>query len=160
MAVSENIFREAMGRFASGVTVVTSPPGAGRAPVGVTISSLTSVSLRPPLVLWCLDRSADTFPVFREAPAFAVSILCAEQEALSIRFSAPGNHALDGVSLETGATGAPLIAGALVQIECRKTAEYDGGDHAIFVGEVIRARTRAGEPLVYFRGAYSGLGRE
>lgn len=157
MPVSERAFREALSNFATGVTVVTSPPLPGRPPVGVTISSFTSVSLEPPLILWCLDRSADTFPAFREAQAFGVSVLRAEQETLSIRFSASGDHAFDGIAHETGKTGAPLLQGVLARLECRKAAEYDGGDHVIFLGEVLEAQTWPGDPLLHFRSAYRGL---
>ncbi|MFP3944957.1 MAG: flavin reductase family protein, partial [Alphaproteobacteria bacterium] len=134
MPVSETAFREALSHFATGVTVVTSPPLRDRPPVGVTISSFTSVSLKPPLILWCLERTADTLPAFREAGTFAVNVLRAEQEALSTHFSASGGHAFDGVAHETGRTGAPLLEGALARLECRKREEYDGGDHLIFLG--------------------------
>ena len=110
------------------------------------------------MILWCLDRTADSFPVFREVNTFAVSVLSAEQEALSKHFSLSGEHKIDGVPLEPG-TGAPLIANALAHVECRKAAEYDGGDHVIFLGEVTAVRTGSGEPLLYFRSTYSGLGR-
>jgi flavin reductase (DIM6/NTAB) family NADH-FMN oxidoreductase RutF len=159
MPVTERAFREAMSQFATGVTVVTSPPLAGRPPVGVTISSFTSVSLNPPMILWCLDRTADSFPVFRQVDTFAVSVLGAEQEALSRHFSLSGGNKTGGVPLEPGSAGAPLIKGALAHVECRKSAEYDGGDHVIFLGEVTAVRTRPGEPLLYFRSTYSGLGR-
>lgn len=159
MSVSERAFRDAMSSFATGVTVVTAPPSGNSPSVGVTINSFSSVSLKPPLILWCLDRSADTFPVFQRAERFAVNILRADQEEISFRFSASGDHTLSGIDHEVTKTGVPLISGALTQIECERTASYDGGDHVIYLGRAVSIRNNSGEPLLYFRRNYFGLGR-
>lgn len=148
-----------MSSFATGVTVVTAPPVADSPSVGVTINSFSSVSLKPPLILWCLDRSADTYPMFERAEMFAVNILRADQEELSIRFSASGDHTMAGIDHEVTKAGVPLISGALAQIECERTAAYDGGDHVIYLGRAVSIRNNSGEPLLYFRRTYFGLGR-
>jgi flavin reductase ActVB len=148
--VDSTAFREALARFASGVTVVTTRDAAG-APAGFTATSFSSLSLDPPLVLVCLDKRADSFPAFEAAGHFAVSILAADQAEQARRFATKGTDKFAGVAVEWGAvTGLPLLPDALVQLECRTHQVLDGGDHIIIVGEVVRAVSSDAEPLLHF----------
>ena len=143
-------FRSALSRFASGVTIVTARSRNG-APVGFTASAFSSLSLEPPLVLVCLDRSAESFPVFEEARTFAVSILGANQQDAAVRFATRGADKFGGSSLDRGAaTGLPLVAGAIAHLGCSMHDLLDGGDHVILVGRVVRASSNGDEPLLYF----------
>ncbi len=148
-------FREAMARFASGVTVVTArSPRDGRL-AGFTASAFSSLSLEPPLVLVCLDRRADSFEVFSEAEAMAVSVLAHGQRDLALHFATKGIDKFAGQALEEGeATGLPLVPGALAHIECAMHARLDGGDHVILVGRVVRAVISEGEPLIHYNRAF------
>jgi len=150
-------YRQAMGRFATGVTVVTTLD-AGGAPVGVTVNSFSSVSLAPPLVLFCLDRQAWAFPALTEARHFAVNVLRASQQRLSEAFSNSHVNVWDEVAYERGRRGCPILAGCLANIECRLDRLHDGGDHVILVGRVETiACAEAESPLVFYRGRYSRL---
>jgi len=144
-------FREAMARFASGVTVVTAQsPRDGRL-AGFTASAFSSLSLDPPLVLVCLDRRADSFETFAQAEVMAISVLAYGQQELAMRFATKGIDKFAGQPLETGeATGLPLVRGALAHVECTMHDRLDGGDHVILVGRVLRVAVREGEPLVHF----------
>ena len=146
-----------MGCFATGVAVVTTCDPAN-APVGVTISSFTSLSLEPPLVLFCLEWTADCWPSFAQAAVFTVNILAHDQAALSARFSALDPDRWAGVAHRPGPGGAPLIDGALGWVACRKEAVHSGGDHAIVVGRVEDLERDPGkQPLLHFRGQYGGF---
>ncbi len=146
-------FRRTLGQFATGVTVVTTRTRDGR-PVGITVNSFTSVSLTPPLVLWCLARQSSNRAIFEEATHFAVSILAANQHSLSHRFAAPVADKFDGVSLEEGKERVPLLKGVIAQLICRKVRQYDGGDHVIFLGEVEEYHRSEGKPLIFHSGRY------
>lgn len=152
-------FRDALGMFATGVTVVSAAGQNGEAPVGMTVSSFNSVSLDPPLVLFSVDRGALSLPALRRAPGYAVSVLAVDQVALSKRFAGKGIDKWAGLEPEAGFGGAPLVPGAIATFECRPYRVYDGGDHVIFVGEVVAHRTApaAADPLVFFGGAYRSL---
>lgn len=157
-SVSPGDFRAVLGRFATGVTIVTAR-AAGGEPVGLTVNSFTSVSLDPPLVLFCLDRTAGSLPAFEAAQGFAVNILGADQEAVSTRFADPeaARFSVDGV--ETWSTGSPILSDAVAALDCTVHARHDGGDHVILVGRVQRLAVMSeGEPLVYWRGGYRRLG--
>ena len=150
-------FRDALGMFVTGVTVVTAAGDSGE-PVGLTVSSFNSVSLDPPLVLFSIDREAQSLPALRRAPGYAVSVLSADQVELSRRFASTGADKWAGLDLEFGFEGAPLIPGAIAGFECRPHATYDGGDHEIFVGQVVGHRTAPlAAPLVFFGGQYRRL---
>lgn len=149
-------FREALGRFATGVAVATCA-GTGHGPVGVTINSFSSVSLTPPLVLWCLDKSSDREGAFIECGGFAINVLARAQQALSVRFAEVGQHDFTGIKYDTWVTGAPVLPGVLSAFDCELEARHDAGDHWILVGRVRKLCTREGEPLLYFRGSYRGL---
>jgi len=151
--IDADTFRAAMGQFVTGVTVATARGPDG--PVGITVNSLTSVSLAPPLILFCLDRAARARPAFEAAPGFVVNMLTADQQALSRRF-ARGPDDWDGLDIRTGRSGAPILAGALAAMDCLTEAIHDGGDHIIVVGRVIGVARDAADaaPLVYHRGGY------
>lgn len=147
-------FREAMARFASGVTVVTTRDASGK-PVGFTASAFASLSLRPPLVAVCLDRRADSYLVFKDATHLAISMLAKGQDDIARRFATHGADKFSGgPTVEGEATSLPLVPGAIAQLECRMHAQLDGGDHVILVGEVLRAVSFDAEPLVHYQRTY------
>ena len=149
-------YREALGSFPTGVAVVTAA-GAG-AHVGITVNSFTSVSLEPPLVLWCMDRRSGRHTLFAGAPAFTVNILGTEHKAVSARLARPGEHALDGIPLLATELGPPALADSLAVFECLREQALDGGDHTILIGRVLRfSRHSRSAPLVFFSGKYSAL---
>jgi len=154
--VSADDFRGALGRYATGVTVVTTltPDGV---PVGVTATSFASLSLDPPLVQWSLRIAAQSHPVFHGADRFAISILAADQSDVSDRFSANVADRFDGAAVRPGLGGVPLIEGAMVWLECAVEDRLPGGDHTIFVGRVQRARTFDKQPLLHWCGDYKTL---
>ncbi len=150
-------FRRALGRFATGVAIVSVMDAVGR-PAGMTISSFNSVSLEPPLILFSIARSALSLPILSEARSYAVNILAEEQAELSSRFAKSQANKWYDVDFAVGQSGAPLIHGALAHFECEPYAQYDGGDHVIFVGRVGHFNHSAQEkPLVFFEGRYRSL---
>ncbi|MDB5654953.1 MAG: flavin reductase [Tardiphaga sp.] len=155
--VDPRAFRQALGQFATGVAVITAQGGCGSA-VGMTMSSFNSVSLDPPLVLFSIDRKAFSLKAMAEAKGYAVNILGRDQEHLSNRFARALDDKWAAVEHTLGHMAAPLIAGALAHFECAPYAQYDGGDHVIFVGRVVRfSAFPANEPLIFFGGAYRTL---
>ena len=147
-------FRSALGSFATGVTVITTRAPDG-SPVGLTANSFNSVSLDPPLVLWGLAKSARSMPVFAEAEHWAVHILAAEQEAISNAFAKSGEDKFAGIPLESGVAELPLLSGCAARFQCRTRFRYEGGDHIIFVGEVLDFDRRDATPLVFHAGRYA-----
>jgi flavin reductase (DIM6/NTAB) family NADH-FMN oxidoreductase RutF len=158
MSIDPDTFRSTLGRFASGVTVVTAIDAAGK-DHGITVSAFASVSLEPPLVLVCIDHEASIHPVLRSTNYFAVNILSAEQEPLARRFSTLDGDRFDGIGYTRGQTGLALLDEVLGAVECRKFSVVEGGDHTIFVGEVEAAQVRSARPLLYYRGGYAQLER-
>ncbi len=157
VSVSAGDFRAVLGRYATGITVVTAIAPDGT-PVGLTVNSFTSVSLDPPLILFCLDRDAGSLPVFDAADGFAVNILGAGQEAVSSRFADPEQERFAADRIERWVTGAPIHSDALAALDCAVEARHDGGDHVIMVGRVLRTGVLADrDPLVYWRGEYRHL---
>lgn len=157
VTVSADEFRRALGCFPSGVTVVTAQGGNGR-PAGVTVSAFSSLSLDPPLVLFCLDKNTAALAAFVEGDGFAVNILADDQAALSRAFASPEADRFAGVRHTTGEGGCPILAGVAAWLECRRVAVHDGGDHYILVGRVERAEAAPGKsPLVYAQGRYRAL---
>lgn len=148
---SERQLRDALGRFATGVTVVTTEGPNG--PLGITANSFASVSLDPPLVLWSPARKSRRFPAFEAAAHFAVHVLSIGQQALAERF-AGSEQGFAGLEIERGIDGVPLLAGCSARFECRHAAGHDGGDHLIVVGEVLRFEMTDLPPLVFWRGNY------
>ncbi|HET7023943.1 MAG TPA: flavin reductase family protein [Gemmatimonadales bacterium] len=150
-------FRRLLGHFATGVTVLTTrAPGGG--PAGMTVNSLASVSLLPPLLSVSIDRTADVHDVLVHASRFVVNILDAGQEGLSRRFAQSESDRFAGVGWHPSTDGEPVLDGALAHIECEHFAVHPGGDHTILVGRVTGGATRGGSPLLYYRGGYTGLG--
>jgi flavin reductase (DIM6/NTAB) family NADH-FMN oxidoreductase RutF len=155
--VTPNEFRDALGRFASGVTVITVETAHGEVH-GMTANAFCSVSLRPPLVLVCIDHLAETYLHIRERRQFGVSVLKAEQEALSEFFADPErDHDAAyrlGIQYRPMRSGTPVLQDALANLDCSVVHDYEGGDHTIFVGEVREVIVAEGAPLLYFRGRY------
>ena len=156
MPVSKDEFRAALGRFLSGVTVVTTLSNDNR-PAGITVSAFSSVSLEPPMVLVCIDKRASLHNHLSEGSHFAVNILADHQQEISQRFAARDENRFEGARYRCGVNGAPLLEGALAYIECRVVHVYPGGDHTIIVGEVESTSVADHKPLAYFRGNYGGL---
>jgi 3-hydroxy-9,10-secoandrosta-1,3,5(10)-triene-9,17-dione monooxygenase reductase component len=153
-AIDPRDFRQALGMFATGVTIVTTCAEDG-SPVGVTANSFNSVSLQPPMVLWSLAKTARSLTAFSAATHWNVHVLANGQEALSNRFARPGEDKFAGLPLDQGSTAAPLIPGCAARFECRTAFQYEGGDHIIFVGEVMRYDRSERAPLVYVTGGYA-----
>ena len=149
--------RDALGCFATGVTVVTALDEDGQ-PVGLTANSFTSVSLDPPLLLVCIAKTASSLAALEAAETFAVNVLHIGQQPTSNLFAKSGEDRFAGTPWSRGHNDAPLLSGALANFECRRHALHDGGDHVILVGEVVRARFEPRrDPLLYFRGKYRRL---
>ena len=151
-------FRQLLGRFATGVTVLTSRNPNGE-PIGMTASSVASVSLDPPLVLVSVDKQNDMHDAMESGTHFVLNILSAEQEALSRRFAANETERFRGVSYRENERGIAVIEGVVAHIECEKRAAVPGGDHTIFVGLVVGGDATDRRPLLYYRGGYAGLSR-
>lgn len=158
--VTEADFRRTLGRFATGVTVVTTAVP-GHSPEGVTVNAFTSLSLDPPLILICLGKSTRALTVFEAADYFAVNVLSESQRHLSVTFSRPGENRFDGVSWTAWDKGCPIFEGCVANLECNRIARHDGGDHIILIGRVERLRfDKNRAPLLYVGGAYHSLGKE
>ncbi|MBK17436.1 MAG: flavin reductase [Rhodospirillaceae bacterium] len=155
MTIDPKEFRNTVGCFATGITVITTVDVDG-APIGLTANSFTSVSLDPPMVLFCLDRNVASFDFFAVDKPFAVNILASDQMDVSNRFAKSGPEKWDGFEYDTWGSGVPILQGCLANLECRGDSIIDGGDHVIVIGEVERMAS-AGEdvkPILYYRGAY------
>jgi flavin reductase (DIM6/NTAB) family NADH-FMN oxidoreductase RutF len=154
MTISAEDFKRALSRRASGVAIVTAR--AGERVHGMTVSAFTEVSLDPPLVLVCADKKSNTLPLIREGGVFAINVLARDQHELSHRFAIKKDEEkrFDGLETDVGHTGAPLLRGVAVNIDCRVAAEHDAGDHVLLVGRVEEVRSFDRDPLLYFRGAY------
>jgi len=144
-------FRDALGRFATGVTVVTCATPDG--PMGFTANSFAAVSLDPALVLWSPAKASSRFAHFAQAQQYAIHVLDAAHTGWLARFGR-GGEGFHGLSHEVTAEGVPVIHGALARFDCAQHATHDGGDHLIVVGRVLRAAYRDGAPLVFSQGAY------
>ena len=149
--------RDALGRFATGVCLVTAESDKQQA-LAMTVNSFSSVSLEPPLVLWCLQDNSDVYDIFAKARYFAINILSVEQQALSNQYAKKGQHELESEHYREGKDGAPIIRDALVTFECELETTYDGGDHLIIVGRVSDLHQSSdGDPLLFFGGGYQQL---
>lgn len=155
MPVDPAEFKRALSRFASGVTVVT--VAFGEEMHGMTASSFASVSLEPPRILVCLDKTSRTRALVCDSDSFAVSILASDQEAISRAFAHSGPKPFEGLSHKRAAGGAPLFDGALAWLECDRVDVVDGGDHDIVIGEVMACSAADGDPLIYFDRTYRAL---
>ncbi|MCG7493084.1 flavin reductase family protein [Thalassobius sp. Cn5-15] len=154
-AENTRALRDAFGRFATGVTIVTAPSAAGK--VAITANSFSSVSLDPPMVLWALAENSNRYDDFKDAQHYAIHILRADQQELAWTVVRDG-AALNGLDLTTNDHGVPLLPGCLARFECRQAARYPGGDHQIILGEVLRAEIGAtGDALSFYGGKMSSL---
>ena len=155
MPIDDARFRQALGHFASGVTVVTTAYAGEQ--YGMTVSSFSSLSLNPPLVLICIDKAVPSHDFIRDAGCFVVNILEQRQEHLSRRFATTASDKFRGVAWHSGELGLPVLDNTLAAIECRLRSALDGGDHTIFVGQVVDVEIREGAPLLYYRRGYHSL---
>jgi len=149
--------RKALSRYPTGVAVVATRNAAG-APVGLTCNSFTSVSLSPPLVLWCLALYSPSLPAFMQSRYFSINMLSTEQASLSRHFSSAVADRFEGVEHTIGRLGVPLIAGCAAHLECRNETRHYSGDHVIFIGHVVHCAYTELRPLVFSEGQYSALG--
>ncbi|MEM9222000.1 MAG: flavin reductase family protein [Pseudomonadota bacterium] len=148
-------YRNAMGRFATGVTVVTCTSAHG--PVGMTVNSFTSLSLDPPLVMWSPAKSSRRYEAFAAAPRFAIHVLGEEQASVADAFMRAAD-AFGGTRNSLAEDGLPLIEDCLARFECIRIAAHEAGDHMIEIGRVVAMTARDGAPLLYFRGGYGAMG--
>lgn len=157
--IDPRLFREALGLYPTGVTVVTTLDSRGQ-PVGMTVNSFTSLSLDPPLILWNPGRDSFSFPVFEKADHFAVHVLHAGQQELSNRFALRSTDKFDDIAWNSGLLGSPILPDYAVCLQCRTFQTFPGGDHMIVVGQVLELDNRGNaDPLVFHAGRYGALAR-
>jgi flavin reductase (DIM6/NTAB) family NADH-FMN oxidoreductase RutF len=159
MPVTQEQFRAALGSFASGVTVVTTKDAQEKM-LGITVSAFCSVSLSPPMVLICIEKTAGSHYAFEESNVFIVNILREGEAATSELFASLRDDKFTGLEHKSGIDGVPILDHTLATLECRVKFAYHGGDHSIFVGEVENVKVANGEPLLYFRGHYGRFEKE
>lgn len=147
--------RRIMGHFATGVTVITTHRDGELH--GMTANAVTSLSLDPPLVLVAVDLRSQMLEFLQHGNCFAMNILEADQEAISGRFAAPGPKDFSDLEIKTAVTGAPILTAALAFVDCRLSEVLRGGDHDIFIGEIVAGDAREGQPLLYYKGKYAQL---
>jgi flavin reductase (DIM6/NTAB) family NADH-FMN oxidoreductase RutF len=155
-AVDPDTFRRACSKFATGIAIAT-VVGPDGVPHGMTINSFASVSCVPPLVLVCIDYRCNILPLFRASAYYGINILSDDQMDLSVRFAQKGQDRFDGIDWIPGDTAAPRLPGALAFLECCVTQTVEAGDHAVFIGEVVRAVCQNGTPLLFFNSNYRHL---
>ena len=148
---TERDFRNALGRFTTGVTVVTTSTANG--PIGITVNSFASVSMNPALVMWCPAKASSRYLHFAKAKHFAIHVMSEDQEDTATGFAKSG-QAFDGLDVSTNPHGVPLIGGCLARFQCETTQTHDAGDHLIVVGQVTEATLREGTALVFCMGKY------
>jgi len=158
MSIEQREFRNAVGCFATGVTVVTTLDSNG-AKVGITANSFSSLSLDPPLILFCIDSKINSFDAFENCANFIVNVLNEEQQDISNNFARSSDEKWEGIMHDFGENGCPSFANAVAILECRKHAIHEGGDHLIVVGEVTHIKYDSGNkrPLLYYKGSYSRI---
>lgn len=149
-------FRNALGMFATGITVVTTRTPDG-VPIGLTVNSFNSVSLDPPLIVWSLANDLPSRALFEGCEYYAINVLAEDQAALSQRFASRLGDRFDGLDYDSGVGGVPLLRGCCARFQCRNTVRHDGGDHVVFISEVVDFDRDARPPLIYFGGAYRQL---
>lgn len=156
MTMDAGDFREALGRFATGVCLVTvDDPELG--PLATTVNSFSSVSLEPPLVLWSIQNSSDHLAVYTECQHFGISVMSADQGAVSGQYAQRGGHSAQAEHFTTGPQGEPRLIGALAHFSCATYAVHPGGDHQIIVGEVMQFESMDADPLIFYSGGYRAL---
>ncbi|MGR3759042.1 flavin reductase family protein [Roseobacteraceae bacterium NS-SX3] len=147
-------YRDALGCFGTGVTVVTTLTARG--PLAITVNSFTSVSMEPPLLLWCPARASMRHDAFVGAPHFAIHVMAEDQLGLARHFARDG-EAFEGIAWQPNAAGVPALADTIARFDCRHFACHPAGDHSILVGEVLSTTTRPGKGLIFKRGQYGGF---
>jgi len=152
-AIDPRDFRNALGTFGTGVTIVTAMAADGK-PYGVTCNSFASVSLNPPLVLWSLGMFSQGLTTFQNASHFTVNVLSASQQELAMRFAKSSDDKFDGIEWKPGLGNAPILAGSVASFQCRAANRYYGGDHVIFLGAVEAYAYNKQEPLLFARGGF------
>lgn len=157
MTIDASAFRSLMGRFATGVTVITAQDSNG-VQNGMTVSAFCSLSLDPPLVLMCIDSSASMFDLLTTCDRFTVNILASDQEEIARRFATTETTKFEGIGFSLVEQDA-VLDGVLAHAQCSRINSVEAGDHTIVIGEVRSATVTEGQPLLYFRGGYSSLGR-
>lgn len=157
MEIDSRLMRNALGRFATGVCVITASPE-GSAPLGMTVNSFSALSLDPPLVLWNIQKNSECLDAYLGVKGWTVNVLSFEQQEMSTRYAKKGDHLLaDGCYIQ-GKSGFPVLRDVLVSMECEHWEHYEGGDHIILVGKVVHMEDSfAGEPLVFYSGQYREL---
>ena len=156
-ALDERAFRNALGQFPTGVCVVTAQAPDGE-DLGMTMSSFNSLSLDPPLVLFSIDQRALSLPQWQAAKGYAINVLAEGQQNISGRFARAKSNKWAGIDFDRGHAGAPLLSGVSARFECRPHADHDGGDHVLFIAEVVRFRGFANRsPLIFCQGNYAAL---
>ena len=156
MPIDGRELRNAMGLFATGVTVITTKDTSGKH-FGLTANAFSSLSLDPPMLLICVDKGVDCYDCFEESKVFGVNFLSSAQEEISTRFATKGIEKFEGLSFRVGEFGVALLDGALAHFECSVAHAYDGGDHTIYVGEIANFVTVEADPLLFFQGKYRSL---
>lgn len=154
----ERAFRNALGAFATGVTVITARDQDGQ-DVGITVNSFSSVSLDPPLVLWSLGKNAQCFSGFINAEYFAIHVLAEDQEALSNQFASQTDDKFKGVDMVRDSNGTPRLVRCAARFDCRTAFRHEGGDHVIIVGEVLGFENSLLPPLIFHGGCYGRLSK-
>jgi len=154
--IDSNAFRRCLGKFATGVTVVTCVDAAGR-PCGITANSFSSVSLEPPLILWNIAKVSNSLEAYKQAEYFAINILSAEHESVSSHFARSDHTLFADVEHVMSERGSPLLPDTLAQFECQTREIHDCGDHFIIIGEVVEFRSSDLDPLLFFSGKYRRL---
>ncbi|HLW04232.1 MAG TPA: flavin reductase family protein [Azoarcus sp.] len=150
-------FRETLGMFATGITVVATRAPDGQ-PIGLTVNSFNSVSLDPPLIVWSLAGNLSCVPVFESCEYYSVNVLAADQDNLSNIFASRSDDKFAGLDVEEGLYGVPLLKGTCARFECRNTLRHAGGDHIVFLSEVVRFdRDETRAPLLFWGGGYQRL---
>ncbi len=152
----QRALRDSLGMFATGITVVTARAPDGTL-AGLTVNSFNAVSLDPPLIVWSLASHLSSVSVFADCEYYAINVLAEDQQHLSQRFATRDIDKFAGLECRDGFGGAPLLDGCCAWFECRNTTRHDGGDHLLFVSEVVRHTHEAKPPLVYFSGRYRTL---
>lgn len=149
-------FRDTLGMFATGVAVVATRAPSGD-PIGLTVNSFNSVSLDPPLIVWSMSLHLPSLPVFENCEYYSVNVLAADQQHLSQTFASRADNKFAGLEIDDGLYGVPLLRQCCARFECRNTIRYEGGDHLVFVSEVVRFDREDRPPLIFHAGAYRTL---
>lgn len=156
MPVNPEEFRAALSKFASGVTVVTTKDVEDK-PYGITVSAFCSVSLEPPLILVCIEKTTGSHDALEESGVFVVNVLSENQMDYSNQFASQIEDKFNGIELDEGIEGVPVLKDTLATLECKLTETCEGGDHTIFIGQIEKATIKQGKPLIYFHGNYRSV---